>query len=74
MTHIFHIICYFHCVILAYLVFIFVIGCGYKADPFYKEPTKQEQKMQSQNPQIHNKKVLFYGIDSTPPPSEEQDW
>ncbi|WP_041309167.1 hypothetical protein [Helicobacter hepaticus] len=72
MAHIFRIIYCFHLMILAYLVFIFFVGCGYKANPFYKEPTKQE--VESENPQTHNKKVLFYGIDSTPSPSEERDW
>ncbi|TLD81882.1 hypothetical protein LS68_002375 [Helicobacter sp. MIT 05-5293] len=58
----------FHKGILAYLAFIFLIGCGYKADPFYKQI---DSKIQSPKQSSEGKKVLFYGIDTYPTYSDE---
>lgn len=54
----------FHKGILAYLAFIFLMGCGYKADPFYEQIDSEIQSSEG-------KKVLFYGIDTYPTYSDE---
>nr|WP_317404902.1 hypothetical protein [uncultured Helicobacter sp.] len=66
----------FHRLIVAYLIFIFacmLVGCGYKADPFYTD-SKIEQEDTFQEQEVAPKKrVLFQEIGSKPSASYEED-
>ncbi|BDB64501.1 hypothetical protein T36_0956 [Helicobacter cinaedi] len=70
----------FHRLIVAYLIFIFAcgfVGCGYKADPFYKDSKADSKIEQDSIPQEleseSKKKVLFQEIGSKPSASYEED-
>ena len=66
----------FHRLIVAYLIFIFacgLVGCGYKADPFYKDSIIEQDSAPQELETTPKKKVLFQEIGSQPSASYEED-
>lgn len=68
----------FHCGIVAYLGLI-LLGCGYKAAPFYElskqeaSDSKQDSTQEANHTQsTPKKKVIFHGIDSHPTIESEE--